>query len=227
MCGAHSHFTMIQHGLSPISNVLICLKGLNEQPLAPLDVYLSNEDLLLKKDELDPISYESIILLELTKWFVMRHMEKAKEMADLGKESFKMKRMALFYVNFDLYAGMIACYFARQTGDTSQLEEVQKICNQLDHLRNYSKWNMEHKYHLLKAEYHYSNGENGKAIESYQKAINAAKEHKFVHEMAIGCELAGYFYKEQGDEVKAGEMFNQARKAYIEWVAIEKGKMFT
>ncbi|KAL3786625.1 hypothetical protein ACHAWO_004443 [Cyclotella atomus] len=197
------------------------------QPLAPLDVYLSNEDLLLKKDELDPISYESIILLELTKWFVMRHMEKANEMADLGKESFKMKRMALFYVNFDLYAGMIACYFARQTGDSSQLEEVQKICNQLDHLRNYSKWNMEHKYHLLKAEYHYSNGENGKAIESYQKAINAAKEHKFVHEMAIGCELAGYFYKEQGDEVKAGEMFNQAREAYIEWGAIEKGKMLT
>jgi uncharacterized protein YlbG (UPF0298 family) len=95
---------MIQHGLSPISNALICLKGLNEQPLAPLDVYMSNEDLLLKKDELDPISYESIILLELTKWFVMRHMEKAKEMADLGKESFKMKRMALFYVNFESLA---------------------------------------------------------------------------------------------------------------------------
>jgi ATP-dependent RNA helicase DDX31/DBP7 len=81
---------------------------------------------------------------------------------------------------------------------------------------------MEHKYHLLKAEYYYSIRENEKAIDAYQKAINAAKEHKFTHEMAIGCELAGYFYKEQGDEVKAREMFDQARKAYIEWGADRK-----
>ena len=227
MCGAHGHFTTIQHSLAPSFNVLMCLKGLDEQPLAPLDVYMSNEDLLTKKDKLEPINYESIIFFELAKRLVMRDMEKAKEMADLGKESFKMKRLLLFYVHFDLYAGLTACYFARQTGDNSQLEEVQKTCNQLDHLCTHSKWNMEHKYHLLKAEYHYSNGENGKAIESYQKAVNAAKEHKFIHEMAIGCELAGYFYKQQGDKVKARAMFNQARKAYIEWGVARKAKMFT
>jgi hypothetical protein len=129
MCGIHRHFTTIQHAFAPLFNVLMCLKGMNEQPLAPLDVYLSNDDLLTKKDEMEPLCYEWQILLALIKHLVMRDMEKAKEMADLGKATFKMKTLALFYVDFDLYAGLTACYFARHNGDNSQLEEVQKTCN--------------------------------------------------------------------------------------------------
>ena len=148
-------------------------------------------------------------------------------MADLGNEEFKMKRKRLvfFYVQFDWVAGLTACHFARQTGINQQLAEVEKIINQLEHLRRLSKWNMENKYQLLKAECHYARGEIPKASQAYDDSIKAAKNHKFIHEMALGCELAGYFYKEQGDEERSQSMFKDARDAYIKWGANRKAHL--
>ncbi|KAL3765444.1 hypothetical protein ACHAWO_011526 [Cyclotella atomus] len=80
------------------------------------------------------------------------------------------------------------------------------------------------KLNLLSAECQYARGQIDNAAESYDSAIRSAREHKFDNKLALACELAGYFYKEQGNENKAIEMFKQSRDAYIKWGAIGKAQ---
>ena len=152
-------------------------------------------------------------------------MEKAREMSNTGKTVFKKGRLVFFYLHFDWFAGLTTCYFARQTGDKSQMVDAQDICDRLKHFCNDSRWNFENKHYLLKAECHFTEGEISQAAEAYEASIKAAKDHKFINEMALSCELAGYFFKEQGNEEKARAMFKQARDGYVEWGAIEKAKL--
>jgi hypothetical protein len=43
--------------------------------------------------------------------------------------------------------------------------------------------------------------------------------------ITIAYELAAYFYKEQGNDLKSQEMFKQARDAYTKWGALKKADM--
>ena len=45
---------------------------------------------------------------------------------------------------------------------------------------------------------------------------------QFVHEEALACELAAYFYLEIGDVNKAGDYCLLSHERYHEWGAIEK-----
>eukprot|EP00985_Skeletonema_marinoi_P017474 scaffold9584_cov98-Skeletonema_marinoi.AAC.1 len=56
----------------------------------------------------------------------------------------------------------------------------------------------------------------------YDAAILSAKEHKFVHEEALTCELAGHFMLESGEGRAAFPYFSLAQKKYGEWGAYAK-----
>eukprot|EP00985_Skeletonema_marinoi_P004859 scaffold2110_cov96-Skeletonema_marinoi.AAC.2 len=56
----------------------------------------------------------------------------------------------------------------------------------------------------------------------YDKAISSAKDHKFVHEEALACELAAYFYLEMGEINNAAEYCLLAHERYQTWGAIGK-----
>jgi len=45
---------------------------------------------------------------------------------------------------------------------------------------------------------------------------------QFVHEEALACELAAYFYLELGEAEKTTELFLLAHEKYLEWGAFEK-----
>lgn len=75
---------------------------------------------------------------------------------------------------------------------------------------------------LLKAESYRTEKETEKAAECYEASIRSAREHRFIHEEAIACELAGYFFEDQGDKVKSRDMFQQAHNTYTKWGAVSK-----
>ena len=120
--------------------------------------------------------------------------------------------------------GLASCYFARQNGEdnSNHIHEAKRIRDAFHKVESHSRWNFRHKRLLLEAEFHYTEGETAKAGESYDLAIAAAKDHKFLQDEALACELAAYFYKEQGNEPKSLEMFKQARDAYKKWGAVKK-----
>eukprot|EP00986_Skeletonema_menzelii_P005634 scaffold2092_cov165-Skeletonema_menzelii.AAC.2 len=85
-----------------------------------------------------------------------------------------------------------------------------------------SRWTFENKWYLLEAEEAFCNGSFVDAKFYYEKAVASAKTHKFVHEEALACELAAYFYLEIGETNKAVEYCLLAHEKYQEWGAIGK-----
>eukprot|EP00985_Skeletonema_marinoi_P001074 scaffold434_cov190-Skeletonema_marinoi.AAC.5 len=121
------------------------------------------------------------------------------------------------------YTGLISFWVARKSSDRQQWHErgeQSKLA--LKKWAESSRWTFEHKWYLLEAEesYYYNDFEVAELF--YEKAISSAKEHKFVHEEALACELAGYFYVELRDTKKAMEHFLRAHKKYHEWGAFGK-----
>jgi len=225
----YGQISVVENYLVPVNNILRKLKGLEEQVLAPVDVFVNNDDLLqrLSSDNAAQVDLENLLLAEFTISFVFRDMEKAHRMAALLQEKMTKKIPAFSYIMTDFYIGLLACHSARNENDartTSQLHQAQKICDKFKWLVSHSRWNFESKLNLLAAECQYAHGEIGKAATSYDSAIKAAKEHMFDNELALACELAGYFYKEQGEESKAAAMFKQSRGAYIRWGAVGKAQ---
>jgi len=214
----------IQFYLTPVYNIIHSLKGLDERVLAPLTTYTSNEQLLeLSKKGSHRYHLGTLVLLEIMGHVILRRMDKAKLILDMCRSSVPEKRWVFYQVMTDFFLGLTACYLARQSEqDDTQMVEVQVICDKLDRLRAHSKWNFENKFLLLKAEYHFSKGEVTDAAKYYHNSIDSANKHKFIHEEAIGCELAGYFYKEQGDETASAAMFLRAHSAYSKWGAVHK-----
>lgn len=59
----------------------------------------------------------------------------------------------------------------------------------------------------------------------YNASISSAKDHKFVHEEALSCELAGYFFSEGLMRTDiAFSYFARAYDKYNEWGALSKVK---
>jgi hypothetical protein len=105
---------------------------LNEQALSPLVVFLSNDELReLSIIETHQGDWQNHVITEIMRSFIFRDMEKAQRMV---KECKHIQRHALmfYHVIMDFYVGLTCCYFARQTGDITQLAEVQQICDNFD-----------------------------------------------------------------------------------------------
>jgi len=121
------------------------------------------------------------------------------------------------------YIGLVSFWVARKSKDGQQWHERGKRSKlALKKWAESSQWTFENKWYLLEAEESYCNNDFDAAKTYYEKAIAAAKSHKFVHEEALACELAGYFHLEQGETKKATELFLLALEKYNEWGAFEK-----
>jgi predicted ATPase/signal transduction histidine kinase len=82
--------------------------------------------------------------------------------------------------------------------------------------------NFSNKLSLVRAERARLEGRSLEAGALYEQAIRLAKEHRFVHEEALACELAARFYSARGFETAAGAYAGAARAAYVKWGALGK-----
>ena len=87
---------------------------------------------------------------------------------------------------------------------------------------NDSKWNFQQKYLLLEAEKAFTDGNVEVAAASYDKAIEAAKEHRFINEQALASECAALFYLNYDDVGQARKYLEQSRGLYKLWGAHRK-----
>ena len=209
-CG-QAHF--INSVLTPIYNMLAGLNGLDEQPFIDSVAFQS-----------DHLYFELQLTLEIISTFIFRQMERAQHAAGTFFEKADKKRLEYSLKCIDFFAGLTSCYTARKTGDDSLIAEVQGVLDRFENLNLHCKWNFENKLFLLKAECSYTKGEANEAAKYYEASIASAKEHKFIHEEAIACELAGYFYHEVGNQTKSKEILEQAHNAYMTWGAVRKAK---
>ena len=77
---------------------------------------------------------------------------------------------------------------------------------------------------LLEAEKMHTLGDFNSAASFYERSIRSAREHKFIHEEAIACELAGIFFLERGLREKSLHLFLHSIWSYKKWGALAVAK---
>ena len=124
------------------------------------------------------------------------------------------------------YLGLAAYSIVRR-GGSDKMESwkatADELTNEMKALsENDSEWNFQQKYFLLEAEKAFTDGNLDLATSFYDKAIEAAKQHRFVNEQALASECAAVFYLDHGNVGQARRYFVQARQLYKEWGAHRK-----
>ena len=160
--------------------------------------------------------------------FIFRRFDIAPEMA---KTLHRLMPKPDIMVDSTLYLGLVAVEVCFQGGgedaDAAEGVDWRSIAMQskekLDSLAKLCPWNFSHKARLLGAETAYKLDKDSQAAKlAYDEAINLAGEHKFIHEQAIACELAGLFSLDEGRAEDAEEYRTRSITYYGEWGAIAK-----
>jgi predicted ATPase/signal transduction histidine kinase len=93
------------------------------------------------------------------------------------------------------------------------------------HHRQLATWegncpeNFENRAALVAAEIARIEGRDLDAIRLYEQAIRSAREHGFVHNEGVACEVAARFYSVRGSETSADAHLRKARDCYLRWGA--------
>ena len=95
-------------------------------------------------------------------------------------------------------------------------------------MKRLKKWasiapmNFEHKFLLVRAEYHRIRSRVKKAAVDYDLAISGARKNGYIQEAALAGELAGRFYLSTNNPDRAGDYLKQAWHDYFTWGATAK-----
>ena len=123
---------------------------------------------------------------------------------------------------YHLYAALAkaACYAAAPSHDQPRLlRAIGAHYKQIESWAQYCPENFENRAALVGAETARLEGRALDAIDLYERAILSARANGFVHNEALGYELAARFYAARGFEDFARVYLRNARHCYIRWGA--------
>ena len=111
-------------------------------------------------------------------------------------------------------------------------KEEQKQYRQMleTHKKQMKEWadncedNFMHKYLLIEAEIARLSGKNQKAMKLYDEAIESARKFRFLNYEALGNEVAGRFYINNGSDRIARIFITEAHACYKAWGATAKAQ---
>ncbi|MDY6804548.1 MAG: AAA family ATPase [Cyanobacteriota bacterium] len=157
--------------------------------------------------------------------YVMKKHVKSLEQSQLSTQykSSAAGMMVIGVNNFYNSLSYLACYALVGSEEQKQyLKEVAANQEKMKFWAENAPSNYQNKYDLVEAETARALGNNGKAREYYDRAIEGAKEQGFLHEEAIANERAAEFYFAIGREEVGRLYMKNARYAYQRWGAVAK-----
>lgn len=105
---------------------------------------------------------------------------------------------------------------------TTLLATVNKNQEALETWARFAPGNHSHRFELVEAERYRILAQPERASAAYDRAIQLAKQHQYLHEEALANELAGRFYFSQNRETFAQIYLGEAYYGYFHWGAIAK-----
>ncbi len=133
----------------------------------------------------------------------------------------------VFRIDYNFFAGLTITALYQQLEPAAQAEYMIELDDCLRHLAGFAQIypaNFAHSYAILQAEKARMEGRIADAMRLYQQGIDSAQKNSFWEHEAIGSELAGQFYAQQGFDEFAEIYFRQAHYAYQQWGATAKVK---
>ncbi|KAL7542497.1 hypothetical protein ACHAXR_011828 [Thalassiosira sp. AJA248-18] len=175
-------------------------------------------------DKKDIIRAERIVSIQLMCSFIFRRMDNAERIIRRYQEFFDphQAEQRTNAITQSFYSGLIALHCLRESKDQYWTDIALNASRAMATWAEGCKWNFENKALLLSAEYHFSIGKFDKAADEYDLSIASAHKHRFVHEEAIGNELAAYFHLDRGREDLSIELMKRAVECYQSWGAEKK-----
>ena len=145
----------------------------------------------------------------------------ARTFGDIAAEYVLGVRGSTILAQFWLYYGLILLRDYEQLPSWRERwqvwRQVRGYQKQLAKWAVYAPQNYEHMALLLQAELARVAGQQTKAMEAYDRALESARVHRFLHHEGMGHELAGRFYLRIGKNRVAATYLHEARYTYGRW----------
>ncbi len=157
--------------------------------------------------------------------YLSRNFKKAREYASQAEVlRFSAAGLPLTIENTFYHVLSLTADFENQDKNTKKLS-LKKIPKLLKTLKKYaaaSPFNYKHRYLLSFAEYSRVKGNKEEAFESYDSAIESAKENGYTQIEAIGNELLARFLFSENRDYLARKYLSEAYYAFYKWGAQTK-----
>ncbi|WP_437306227.1 AAA family ATPase [Sorangium sp. So ce388] len=124
-----------------------------------------------------------------------------------------------FYYSLSLLASAARLPVNEQPALLAQVEANQR---RLESWARSAPENNKHKHDLVSAEHARVRGATVEAMELYDRAIEGARAHGYIHEEALACELASSFYRNMGRREIGHHYLTLAYRGYALWGADAK-----
>lgn len=134
---------------------------------------------------------------------------------------------AISVAEHNFYHSLILAALCDAASEQERMEYLDKIRANQEQLKiwvDHCKENFAHHYLLVSAELARMRGEDLDAMLLYEQAIQSAREHEFIQNEALACELAARFYRQRGFQRIAETFLRDARSGYVRWRANGKVK---
>lgn len=220
---------ILQLFLAPAYNLLSAISGItldSSELLVQLAASSNDDDVIeTAKAKNELVFLQSSITYALTKAFFLRDFAKASQVILKYPQFFQMLQGQQVKINeFEplFIAGLVSFHMARETRESHWMEKGSNALGSFEKLSKINEWNFEHKYWLLKAEFHHTKGETNAAVQAYDLSAEAAQKHHFTHQLALTCELAAHYFGNIGAMERTTAMIQRSHDAYSQWGAARK-----
>eukprot|EP00985_Skeletonema_marinoi_P006146 scaffold2669_cov115-Skeletonema_marinoi.AAC.1 len=224
LMASHSTLVWILQTLPLYRTVLAMIGNVDDVPI----ILGSRSDIETEKER--KMSETNLHLLKVVHFnklyvgFMFRRYDDVKQLAVAydAIASLPFSSILISHCMHVFYGGLINFWIARKTMDVIWFDRGEKAIEKMRSYADCSSWNFQNKLLLLQAEQCFYLEDFESAKRFYDAAILSAQEHKFVHEEALACELAGHFMLESGEGRSSLSYFLLAQKKYREWGAYAK-----
>ena len=205
---------------------VVHLRGKAENPCSFVGENYHEDRMLSFYEEIS--DYQAIVYMSLSKAFICYLFEEyqqareslARAQKNLGV-SLGLYITSIFYF-YDSLVRLALFPDAAESEQTKVLEKVTANQAKMETWTHHAPMNYLHKYYLVEAERARVLGNHGDAREHYDRAIEGAKKHGFIHEEAIAYERSAEFYFAIGREEIGRLYMKNAHYAYQRWGAAAK-----
>ncbi|KPA19749.1 multi-sensor signal transduction multi-kinase [Candidatus Magnetomorum sp. HK-1] len=126
------------------------------------------------------------------------------------------------YIFYDSLARLAVFTSVNQVSQKSYLKIIRANQKKMKRWAAHAPMNHMHKYYMVEAEKNRVLGHDVQASDFYERAIQMAKTYQFIHEEALGYELAAKYYLLKGKTDLAKNLLLHARHCYMQWGAMAK-----
>lgn len=203
------------------------LAGKNDDPCLLSGAHLNENQALKQYHQLNDGSLiSSFYLLKLMLCYAFHDYPQAIKNSIQSERHLNNLAASLFVPLFYFYDSLARlAHYPKMSAKERLITRWKVIRNQqkLKKWARHAPMNYAHRYHLVEAERLRVMTKSAVSVgDHYEKAIRLAREHHYLNEEAMACELAGQFYCERQQQPFAAHYLREACYAYQRWGATAK-----